>query len=350
MSEKIKETPDKKNKLNEEEKIFEQNLRPANIEEYIGQKQIKENLHIFLSAAQKRNETLEHILLYGPAGLGKTTLAHVIAQELGTTIRVTSGPAIERVGDLASILTNLNDGDVFFIDEIHRLSRVIEEVLYPAMENFIFDIVIGKGPSARTVQLQLPRFTLIGATTRAGLLSSPLRSRFGATYHLDFYTTNDIREIIKRSSAILGVEIDNEAIEVIAARSRQTPRVANRLLKRVRDYSQVKGDGKVTGPIAKKALEMLEIDNRGLERMDRKILGAIVHKFNGGPVGLHALAASVGEERDTITDVYEPYLLQAGFISRTPKGRVVTKLVYEHLSLSPNSSELTGGGRQENLV
>ena len=350
MSEKIEKTPNKKDKLNEEEKIFEQGLRPANIEEYIGQGQIKENLKIFLSAAQKRNEVLEHILLYGPAGLGKTTLAHVIAQELGTTIRVTSGPAIERVGDLASILTNLNDGDVFFIDEIHRLNRVIEEVLYPAMEDFVFDIVIGKGPSARTVQLQLPRFTLVGATTRAGLLSSPFRSRFGATYRLDFYTTEDTQKIVKRSSAILGVEIDNDAVNVIAARSRQTPRVANRLLKRVRDYSQVKGDGTITKPLAKKALQMLEIDDKGLERMDRKILEAIVHKFNGGPVGLHALAASVGEERDTITDVYEPYLLQAGFLSRTPKGRVATELVYKHLSLPSASSRVDRGEHQESLI
>lgn len=315
----------------EEDKVLDKTLRPNQLPEYVGQDQIKENLQIFISAAKKRDEVLEHVLLYGPAGLGKTTLAHIVAKEMGTTVRATSGPAIERVGDLASILTNLNDGEVLFIDEIHRLNRVIEEVLYPAMEDFVFDIIIGKGPSARTVQLQLPKFTLIGATTRVGLLSSPFRSRFGATYRLDFYKNSDIEKIIERSANILRVDIDKKAIGVIAARSRQTPRVANRLLKRVRDYSEVKSDGKITRDTAEKALDVLEIDNQGLERMDRKILETIIKKFKGGPVGLHALAASIGEDQDTIADVYEPYLLQAGFIVRTPKGREVTNLVYEHL-------------------
>lgn len=318
-------------KETKEDRVLDQTLRPSTLEEYVGQEQIKENLHVFLSAAQKRKESIEHVLLYGPAGMGKTTLAHIIARELKTSIRTTSGPAIERAGDLASILTNLNDGEVLFIDEIHRLNRVIEEALYPAMENFIFDIVIGKGPSARTVGLQLPRFTLIGATTRAGLLSSPFRSRFGATYRLDFYTEDNIKQILTRSARILNISVDENSIAIIAARSRQTPRVANRLLKRVRDWSQVRGDGQINKDAAEKALEMLEIDKRGLERMDRKILETIVKKFNGGPVGLQALAASVGEEQDTILDVYEPYLLQAGFITRGPKGRMATKLVYDHL-------------------
>ena len=316
-----------------EETILDNTLRPHSLKDYVGQEQIKENLNIFLSAAQQRQESLEHVLLYGPAGLGKTTLAYIIAKELGNTIRTTSGPAIERVGDLASILTNLKDGDVLFIDEIHRLNRAIEEVLYPAMEDFTFDIVIGKGPSARTVQLQLPKFTLIGATTRAGLLSSPFRGRFGASYRLDFYTDEDIKKILTRSARILGIEAEEDATDSIAKRSRQTPRVANRLLKRVRDYCQVKGDGKIRKEISNQALDMLEIDSAGLDRMDRKILQTIAEKFNGGPVGLHALAALIGEEQDTLTDVYEPYLLQAGFITRTPKGRKITKLAYEHLSL-----------------
>ncbi len=329
-----------KPKQSEEDKVLDQTLRPHLLKNYIGQEQIKENLAIFLSAAQKRKESLEHVLLHGPAGLGKTTLAYIISRELGVNITTTSGPAIERVGDLASILTNLNDGDVLFIDEIHRINRTIEEVLYPAMEDFIFDIIIGKGPSARTVQLQLPRFTLIGATTRAGLLSSPFRSRFGATYHLDFYNDKDIEAILSRSSKILNVKTDKKAIEIIAGRSRQTPRVANRLLKRVRDYSQVKSNGEINKEIASVALSMLEVDQKGLEKMDRKILETIIKKFNGGPVGIQALAASVGEGRDTILDVYEPYLLQAGLIIRTPKGREVTNIAYKHLSLVQSQEKL----------
>ncbi len=316
-----------------EDRALDQTLRPVSLEDYIGQEQVKENLRIFLEAARKRKESLEHTLLYGPAGLGKTTLAHIIAGELGVNIKVTSGPALERAGDLASILTNLEDGDIFFIDEAHRLPKVVEEVLYPAMEDFLFDIVIGKGPSARTVQLTLPRFTLIGATTRVGLLSAPFRSRFGVVYHLDFYRENEIEKILERSAKILGVTAEKEAIRAIASRSRATPRVANRLLKRVRDYSQVRGDGRLNEDTAVAALTMLEIDKLGLEQMDRRILETIIRRFRGGPVGLHALAASVGEEQDTIADVYEPYLLQVGLIERTPKGRVATKLLYEHLSL-----------------
>lgn len=322
-----------KNKEPDEDRAFDQTLRPTRLEDYVGQEQIKENLRIFLAAAQKRRESLEHILLSGPAGLGKTTLAYIIAHELGVNIKVTSGPALERAGDLASILTNLGDGDILFVDEVHRLPKTVEEVLYPAMEEFLFDIVIGKGPSARTVQLQLPRFTLIGATTRSGLLAAPFRSRFGLTHHLDFYKQAEIEKILERSARILGVEASREAIGAIAARSRQTPRVANRLLKRVRDYSQVEGDGRVGEDMVRAALTMLEIDNLGLERMDRKILETIIQRFRGGPVGLHALAASVGEEQDTIAEVYEPYLLQVGLIARTPKGRVATKLVYQHLAL-----------------
>lgn len=325
----------KSEQVKDEDKILDQTLRPKKLKEYVGQEQIKENLRIFLAAAQKRRESLEHTLLSGPAGLGKTTLAHIIAAELGTGLRVTSGPALERAGDLASILTNLENGDILFVDEIHRLPKTVEEVLYPAMEEFVFDIVIGKGPSARTVQLQLPRFTLIGATTRTGLLSAPFRSRFGVSYHLEFYSQAEIEKILKRSAQILGVNADPEAIGIIAARSRQTPRVANRLLKRARDYSQVEGNGRVSKETAGAALQMLEIDKLGLERMDRRILEVIAGRFGGGPVGLQALAASVGEEEDTITDVYEPYLLQVGLVARTPKGRVATKLAYEHLSLAP---------------
>jgi Holliday junction DNA helicase RuvB len=318
----------------EELEALDQTLRPQRLNDYVGQEQIKENLRIFLSAARMRGEPLEHILLAGPAGLGKTTLAYIIAHELNVPLKVTSGPAIERVGDLAAILTNLEEGSILFIDEVHRLSRTVEEVMYPAMEDFVFDIVIGKGPSARTVQLQLPRFTLVGATTRAGLLSSPFRGRFGAHYRLDFYTIDDIAKILLRSARILKVHADEGALRVIAERSRQTPRTANRLLKRVRDYSQVKGKGTVTRALTEAALAMLEVDEKGLEEMDRKILETIVQKFSGGPVGLHALAASIGEEQNTIADVYEPYLLQAGFLARTPKGRVATALVYEHLKLS----------------
>ena len=322
-------------KIQAEDQNLDQTLRPTALAEYIGQNQIKENLGIFLAAAKKRGEVLEHILLYGPAGLGKTTLAHIIARELRKNIKATSGPAIEKSGDLGAILTNLKEGDVLFIDEIHRLNKVVEEMLYPAMEDFIFDIVIGKGPSAKTIQLKLPRFTLIGATTSIGNLTSAFRSRFGATYKLEFYENSDIEKILRRSAGILKVETDEPGVNLIASRSRQTPRVANRLLKRVRDYTQVKADGVITKTIAEKALAALTVDQLGLENVDRKILETIIKKFNGGPVGLQALAASSGEEENTILEVYEPYLLQLGFINRTPRGREVTLSAYSHLGLKP---------------
>lgn len=309
-------------------------LRPRAWEEYIGQKKIKENLKIFIEAAQKRKKPLEHVLLYGPAGLGKTSLAHIIAKEMGTNIKITSGPAIEKAGDLGSILTNLSEGDVFFIDEAHRLNKLIEEVLYPAMEEFKLDIVIGKGVSARTLELKLPRFTLIAATTRIGILSSPLRSRFGNTFRLDFYETEDIKQILTRSSQILNIQTEEEGLDIIAYSSRQTPRVANRLLKRARDFAEVKGEGIVTKKIAQEALKMLEVDNMGLEITDRKILETIIKNFGGGPVGLKTLAAATSEEEDTIESVYESYLLQIGFIERTPKGRRATKSAYQHLGIN----------------
>lgn len=324
-----------------EDQVLDQTLRPDNLGEYIGQNQIKENLKILLSAAQKRKEPVEHILLHGPAGLGKTTLAHIIAHELGRGIRVTSGPAMEKAGDLGAILTNLKDGDILFIDEVHRLNKVVEEMLYPAMEDFVFDIVIGKGPSARTIQLNLPHFTLIGATTNIGSLGSPFRSRFGATYRLEFYKNEDIEKILQRSARILKVKSDAAGLNLVASRSRQTPRVANRLLKRVRDYAQVKADGVITPALALKALDMLTVDHLGLENVDRKILETIMKKFRGGPVGLQALAASIGEEENTILEVYEPYLMQLGFINRTPRGREATAAAYEHLNIpAPKTSTL----------
>ena len=308
-------------------------LRPRKLSEYQGQNKVKENLKILIEAARQRKEPIEHVLLCGAAGLGKTTLAHIIASEMGVGIKVTSGPAIERVGDLGSILTNLSEGDVLFIDEAHRLNKLIEEVLYPAMEDFKLDIVIGKGPSARTLQLDLPHFTLIAATTRPSLLSSPLRSRFGITFRLDFYQLADIAKILNRSARILNIQANQEGTELISQSARFTPRVANRLLKRVRDYAQVRGQGKITGPITREALEMLEVDSLGLEPIDRQILKAIIEKFDGGPVGLQALAAATNEEQDTIEDIYEPYLMQLGFIGRTPRGRTATRVAYEHLGL-----------------
>lgn len=306
-------------------------LRPKILSEYVGQDRIKENLAIAIGAAKKRDEPIEHILLYGAPGLGKTTLAHVIAREIGANIRITSGPAIEKSGDLAAILTNLEKGDVLFIDEIHRLPKAVEEILYPAMEDYALDIIMGKGPSARTLRLDLPRFTIIGATTMASLLSSPLRDRFGITYHLNFYENEDLARIISRSAGILGVKIDDDARQEIAVRSRRTPRIANRLLKRVRDYCEVKGDGQISLSGSLEAFKMLEVDNLGLDLIDRCILETIITKFQGGPVGLNTLAAATGEDMDTIENIYEPYLMQLGFLDRSPRGRLVTPLGYRHL-------------------
>lgn len=317
----------------------ETTLRPQTLEDYIGQKKVKENLSIFIKAAKLRNDPLDHVLFYGPPGLGKTTLAGIIANELGVDIKITSGPAIERAGDLAAILTNLNENDVLFIDEIHRLNRSVEEVLYSAMEDFALDIIIGKGPSARSIRLDLSKFTLIGATTRAGSLSAPLRDRFGVMGKFEMYTEDELAEIIKRSAGIIGVEADDDSILEMAKRSRGTPRVANRILKRIRDFSQVQGSGKITLDITKEGLAALDIDSMGLERLDREILMAIIERFNGGPVGIDTIAASIGEERVTIEEAYEPYLLQIGFLSRTQKGRMVTPLAYKHLGLDVPEEE-----------
>ncbi len=311
-------------------------LRPKWLSEYIGQDKVKEKLRIFIQAAKERKEPLDHVLLYGPPGLGKTTLANIIANEMGVNARITSGPAIERPGDLASILTNLGDDDVLFIDEIHRLNRSVEEILYPAMEDYALDIIIGKGPSARSIRLDLSRFTLIGATTRAGLLTSPLRDRFGVMLNLDLYDNKSLQKIVKRSSQILNISIDDEGAMEIAKRSRGTPRIANRLLKRVRDYAQVVEDGIITKEVAKKGLEMLEIDELGLDEVDRKLIMTIIENFNGGPVGIDTLSAATGEEKTTIEDVYEPYLLQIAFIKRTPRGRVVTKKAYDYFKIPYN--------------
>ena len=320
-----------------EDKTLDLTLRPGSLKEFIGQDKIKDNLKIFMDAAKKRKEPLEHVLFHGPPGIGKTTLAHILAHEMGVNIRVTSGPAIERAGDLAAILTNLEDGDILFIDEVHRLNRVIEEVLYPAMEEYALDIVVGKGPSARTLRLDLPKFTLVGATTRVHLLSSPLRDRFGSTYRLNFYEDADIEKIVQRSAKILSIELEPAAGQEIAKRARKTPRVANRLLKRVRDYAQVKADGKVVAPLALEALGKLEIDQYGLDDIDRRILVTIIDKFSGGPVGLNTIAAAIGEEMDTICDIYEPFLLQLGFLARTQRGRVVTENAYKHFGLVSNT-------------
>mgnify|MGYP004594809861 FL=1 len=319
--------------LDIEEQKSEYNLRPQYLSEYIGQKKVKDNLHIFIEAAKKRNEPLDHLLLYGPPGLGKTTLSTIVANEMGVNIKITSGPAIEKPGELAAILNNLADNDILFIDEIHRLSTQVEEVLYPAMEDYAIDVVIGKGAGARSIRLDLPRFTLIGATTRVGMLSAPLRDRFGMVDKLEFYTHDDLREIVMRSAEVLGVDIDEEGALEIARRSRGTPRLANRLLKRCRDYAEVCHDGHIDHDVAKAALDKLQVDSMGLDVNDRNILMTMIEKFAGGPVGLDTLAAAVGEDPGTIEDVYEPYFIMNGFINRTPRGRVVTDLCYRHFGL-----------------
>ncbi len=308
----------------------EGSLRPRRICEYVGQEKIKENLSVFIEAAKRREEALDHILFHGPPGLGKTTLAHIIAREMGVQIRTTSGPVIEKPGDLAAILTNLESRDVLFIDEIHRLSPVVEEILYPAMEDYKLDIIIGQGPSARTIKLDLAPFTLVGATTRSGLLTNPLRDRFGIVCHLDFYSVDELKSIVKRSAAIMNIKIDEAGSEEIASRSRATPRVANRLTRRVRDFAQVRGNGMIDREIARQALEMLEVDEFGLDKMDRRFLETIIYKFDGGPVGIDTLSSAVGEERDTLEDVYEPYLVKEGFVDRTPRGRIATRKAYAH--------------------
>ena len=321
--------------LREEDRELEPKLRPATLESYIGQESVKENMRVFIQAAKQRKEALDHVLLYGPPELGKTTLSNIIANEMDVNIKTTSGPAIERPGDMAAVLNSLNEGDILFIDEIHRLNRMIEEILYSAMEDFVIDIMIGKGPGARSVRLDLPRFTLIGATTRIGLLTAPLRDRFGVVQRLEPYSVENLKIILKRSAAVLQVEMEEGGAEEIARRSRGTPRLANRMLKRVRDFAQVRYDGVITDEVARFALDLLDIDKVGLDQTDRKMLLTMIEKFGGGPVGLDTLAASINEESETIEDVYEPYLLQLGYIQRTPRGRVVTRLGYAHFGMTP---------------
>jgi len=327
-----------------EEAQFHNSLRPNQMEEYVGQEKIKENLNIFIAAAKMREESLDHVLFYGPPGLGKTTLANIIASEMNANIKSTSGPVIEKSGDLAALLTNLKKGDVLFVDEIHRLSNVIEEILYSAMEDYKLDIMIGQGPSARSIKLELPPFTLVGATTRAGLLTSPLRDRFGVVHRLDYYSEKELQVILTRSAGILEIAIVPEGANEIARRSRGTPRIANRLLRRVRDYAQVRADGIITCEVAARALEMMEVDERGLDIMDHKLLLAMIEKYSGGPVGIESLAASISEEKDTIEDVLEPYLIQTGFIQRTPRGRIATPMAYKHFNKLPPSKS-----KQDNL-
>lgn len=319
--------------ITEEDVKIEGSLRPQTLDDYIGQSKVKENLKIYIEAAKLRKDALDHVLFYGPPGLGKTTLAGIIANEMGVHLKVTSGPAIEKPGEMAAILNNLEEGDLLFVDEIHRLNRQVEEVLYPAMEDFCIDVMIGKGPTARSVRLDLPKFTLVGATTRAGLLTAPLRDRFGMLYHMDFYTLPELKQIIMHSARILGVEVDEKGALEMAKRSRGTPRLANRILKRVRDFAQVKYDGIITEEVARTALDLMDVDKLGLDRIDRNILTTMIQKFSGGPVGLDTLAAAIGEDAGTIEDVYEPYLIKNGLINRTPRGRVVTELAYTHLGM-----------------
>ena len=323
----------------EEESSLDVSLRPPRLDDYVGQEKVKSNLAIFIEAAKKRRQALDHVLLYGPPGLGKTTLAYIIAREMGVDIKVTSGPVIERPGDLAAILTNMHEHEVLFIDEIHRLSHVVEEILYPAMEDFYIDILIGQGPSARSMKLDIPKFTLVGATTRAGSLTSPLRDRFGMHFRLEFYTPGELAVIISRSASILRVNLRAEGAEELARRARGTPRIANRLLKRVRDYAEVKGDGTIDGKIACEALDAFEVDRKGFDQMDRKLLLTLIEKFNGGPVGVESLAAAIGEERITIEDVYEPYLIQEGYLQRTARGRVASTRAYEHFGLKSSNAQ-----------